>query len=131
MAGSLFAGTDESPGDIVLYHGRSYKLYRGMGSLSAMREGSKDRYGQSKIKDVKKLVPEGVESRVPYKGSLKGVVDQLTGGLAAGMGYVGAQNLNELSEKAQFIRITPGGLKESHVHDVSITNEAPNYSTKS
>lgn len=129
MAGSLFAGTDESPGDIVLYQGRSYKLYRGMGSLSAMRDGSKDRYGQAQVKDIKKLVPEGVESRVPYKGSVKGVVDQLMGGVCAGMGYTGARNLEELVEKARFIRITPGGLKESHVHDVSITNEAPNYSS--
>ena len=131
MAGSLFAGTDESPGDIVLYQGRSYKLYRGMGSLSAMRQGSKDRYGQAGVKDVKKLVPEGVEARVPYKGPIAAVVGQLTGGLRAGMGYVGAASMAELSEKARFRRITAGGLKESHVHDVSITNEAPNYTSHS
>ncbi len=131
MAGGLFAGTDESPGDIVLYQGRSYKLYRGMGSLSAMRQGSKDRYGQASVKDASKLVPEGVEARVPYKGTISAVIDQLTGGLRAGMGYVGAANLVELCEKARFRRITPGGLKESHVHDVSITNEAPNYTSHS
>jgi IMP dehydrogenase len=128
MAGSLFAGTDESPGDVVLYGGRSYKLYRGMGSLSAMRQGSRDRYGQAGVKDAKKLVPEGVEARVPYKGPLAAVVEQLMGGLRAGMGYVGAATLDELVEKARFRRITAGGLKESHVHDVSITAEAPNYS---
>ncbi len=131
MAGGLFAGTDESPGEIVLFQGRSYKLYRGMGSLSAMREGSKDRYGQASVKDVKKLVPEGVEARVPYKGPISAVIDQLTGGLRAGMGYVGAASLKDLVEKAHFRRITAGGLKESHVHDVSITNEAPNYTSHS
>ncbi len=128
MAGSLFAGTDESPGEVVLYGGRSYKLYRGMGSLSAMRQGSRDRYGQAGVVDAKKLVPEGVEARVPYKGPLRQVVDQLMGGLKAGMGYVGAATLDELVAKARFRRITAGGLKESHVHDVSITAEAPNYS---
>jgi IMP dehydrogenase len=128
MAGSLFAGTDESPGDIVLYQGRSYKLYRGMGSLSAMRQGSKDRYGQADVKDLKKLVPEGVDARVPYKGPLRHVIEQLMGGLRAGMGYVGAGNLAELVERARFRRITAGGLRESHVHDVAITAESPNYS---
>jgi IMP dehydrogenase len=128
MAGSLFAGTDESPGEVVLYGGRSYKLYRGMGSLSAMRQGSRDRYGQAGVKDSKKLVPEGVEARVPYKGPVSQVVDQLMGGLRAGMGYVGASTLEELVAKARFRRITVGGLRESHVHDVSITAEAPNYS---
>jgi IMP dehydrogenase len=128
MAGSLFAGTDESPGEVVLYGGRSYKLYRGMGSLSAMRQGSRDRYGQAGVKDAKKLVPEGVEARVPYKGPVRQVVDQLMGGLRAGMGYVGAATLDELVSKARFRRITAGGLRESHVHDVSITAEAPNYS---
>lgn len=131
MAGSLFAGTDESPGEIVLFGGRSYKHYRGMGSLSAMKQGSKDRYGQAGVQDVKKLVPEGVEARVPYKGPLKNVVDQLMGGLRAGMGYVGAENLEALVEKARFRRITAGGLRESHVHDVTITAESPNYSLES
>ncbi|MEO6459839.1 MAG: IMP dehydrogenase [Bdellovibrionota bacterium] len=129
MAGSLFAGTDESPGDVVLYGGRSYKLYRGMGSLSAMRQGSRDRYGQGAVTDSRKLVPEGVEARVPYKGPVSQVVEQLMGGLRAGMGYVGAATLNELVEKARFRRITAGGLRESHVHDVSVTAEAPNYSS--
>lgn len=131
MAGSLFAGTDESPGDIVLFGGRSYKLYRGMGSLSAMRQGSRDRYGQASIKEPQKLVPEGVEARVPHKGPLKHVVNQLMGGLKAGMGYVGASDLASLFERARFRRITAGGLKESHVHDVAITAESPNYSVGS
>lgn len=128
MVGGLFAGTDESPGEIVLYQGRSYKLYRGMGSLSAMKRGSKDRYRQGSTTDSKKLVPEGVEARVPYRGPISQVVHQLMGGLRAGMGYVGAKDLPTLVSSARFRRMTPGGLKESHVHDVSITAEAPNYS---
>ena len=128
MIGSLFAGTDESPGEIVLYQGRSYKSYRGMGSLAAMKKGSRDRYRQQDVDQATKLVPEGVEARVPYRGPLKQVVEQLTGGLRAGMGYVGARDLPELQSKARFRRLTPGGLRESHVHDVTITAEAPNYS---
>jgi IMP dehydrogenase len=128
MIGGLFAGTDESPGDIVLYQGRSYKSYRGMGSLAAMKKGSKDRYGQSGVEEPAKLVPEGVEARVPYRGPLGRVVEQLLGGLRAGMGYVGARTLGELRDKARFRRITTGGLRESHVHDVTITVESPNYS---
>lgn len=128
MIGGLFAGTDESPGDIVLYQGRSYKSYRGMGSLAAMKKGSKDRYGQAGVEEVSKLVPEGVEARVPYRGPLVRVVEQLLGGLRAGMGYVGASTLPDLQARARFRRITPGGLRESHVHDVTITAESPNYS---
>jgi IMP dehydrogenase len=128
MAGSLFAGTDESPGEIVLFQGRSYKSYRGMGSLAAMRKGSRDRYRQQEVEQASKLVPEGVEARVPYRGPLAQVVEQLLGGLRAGMGYIGAKDLAELREKARFRRVTPGGLRESHVHDVTITAEAPNYS---
>ncbi len=128
MLGSLFAGSDESPGDIILYMGRSYKSYRGMGSLSAMRRGSKDRYFQAGVQESSKLVPEGVEARVPYRGPLASVVHQLLGGLRSGMGYVGAKNLAELRVKARFQRISQGALKESHVHGVSITAEAPNYS---
>jgi IMP dehydrogenase len=127
MIGSLFAGTDESPGETVLYQGRSYKVYRGMGSLGAMKEGGRDRYFQVDIEEDVKLVPEGIEGRVPYKGPLSSSVYQLIGGLRAGMGYVGCRDLNELREKARFIRITAAGLKESHVHDVIITKEAPNY----
>ncbi len=128
MIGSLFAGTDESPGEIVLYQGRSYKSYRGMGSLAAMKKGSRDRYRQQDVDQTGKLVPEGVEARVPYRGPLKQAVEQLMGGVRAGMGYVGARNLEELRHKARFRRLTPGGLRESHVHDVTITAEAPNYS---
>lgn len=127
MAGSLFAGTDEAPGETILYQGRSYKLYRGMGSLSAMRKGSKDRYFQESVEDTSKLVPEGIEGMVPYRGPLAETVHQLIGGLRAGMGYVGAAHLSELKSKAKFVRITHAGLKESHVHDVTITKEAPNY----
>ncbi|MGQ9637019.1 MAG: IMP dehydrogenase [Thermodesulfobacteriota bacterium] len=127
MIGNLFAGTDETPGEIVLYQGRSYKVYRGMGSIEAMKEGSKDRYFQEEVESESKLVPEGIEGRVPYRGSLSFCVQQLIGGLKAGMGYVGAKNILELQEKARFIRITSSGLKESHVHDVIITKEAPNY----
>jgi len=125
MMGSLFAGTEESPGDIEIYQGRSYKVYRGMGSLGAMKEGGSDRYFQE---GQKKLVPEGVEGRVPYKGSLADTVYQLIGGLRSGMGYCGTKNIADLKTKTTFMRITPAGLKESHPHDVVITKEAPNYS---
>jgi IMP dehydrogenase len=127
MIGSIFAGTDESPGEMILYQGRSYKVYRGMGSLGAMKEGGRDRYFQEDIEEDAKLVPEGIEGRVPYKGPLSSSVFQLIGGLRAGMGYVGCGTLDELRQKAKFIRITAAGLKESHVHDVIITKEAPNY----
>jgi IMP dehydrogenase len=127
MIGNLFAGTDESPGEIVLYQGRSYKVYRGMGSIEAMKEGSKDRYFQEDVESETKLVPEGIEGRVPYRGILSFVIQQLIGGMKAGMGYLGAGNIQELQKKAKFIRITSSGLKESHVHDVIITKEAPNY----
>ncbi|MCC7386627.1 MAG: IMP dehydrogenase [Deltaproteobacteria bacterium] len=127
MIGSLFAGVEESPGEVVLYQGRAFKAYRGMGSLGAMQEGSADRYGQSGV-EVSKLVPEGIEGRVPFKGRLSDTVAQLVGGLRSGMGYVGARDLGELRDKARFIQISPAGLKESHVHDVVITKESPNYS---
>jgi IMP dehydrogenase len=127
MIGSLFAGCDESPGEHVLYQGRSYKVYRGMGSLEAMKKGSKDRYFQSHVETDSKLVPEGIEGRVPYRGPLASVVFQLVGGLKAGMGYVGAASIAELHKRAQFMKITAAGLRESHVHDVVITKEAPNY----
>jgi IMP dehydrogenase len=126
MIGSLLAGTDESPGDMVLFQGRSYKEYRGMGSLSAMKQGSKDRYSQSGTSDAK-LVPEGIEGRVPYRGPISNVIHQLMGGLRSGMGYVGAADLNELREKARFVKISSAGLRESHPHTVDITKEAPNY----
>lgn len=127
MIGSLFAGTDEAPGEVILYQGRSYKMYRGMGSLSAMKQGSRDRYAQADVTEEKKLVPEGIEGRVPYRGPITESIYQLIGGLRAGMGYVGAKNLLELREKAKFVRITQAGLRESHVHDVIVTKEAPNY----
>ena len=127
MIGSLFAGTDESPGETVLFQGRSFKAYRGMGSFGAMQAGSRDRYRMGRQTSEQKLVPEGIEGRVPYKGSLAGVVAQLVGGLKAGMGYVGCSGIEELQERARFIKITTAGLKESHVHDVIITREAPNY----
>jgi IMP dehydrogenase len=127
MIGNLFAGTDESPGEIVLYQGRSYKVYRGMGSIEAMKEGSKDRYFQGDVESEAKLVPEGIEGRVPYRGALSYTIQQLIGGMKAGMGYLGARNIQELQQKAKFIRITSSGLRESHVHDVIITKEAPNY----
>jgi len=127
MIGNLFAGTDESPGEIVLYQGRSYKVYRGMGSLEAMKEGSRDRYFQAEVESETKLVPEGIEGRVPYRGALSDCIQQLIGGLRAGMGYVGAKDIQELRQKAKFVRITSSGLRESHVHDVIITKEAPNY----
>ena len=127
MVGSLLAGVEESPGEIEIYQGRSFKVYRGMGSLAAMEKGSKDRYFQE---GAKKLVPEGVEGRVPYKGTLSDTVFQLMGGLRSGMGYCGAHTIRELHEKAEFIRITNAGLLESHPHDISITKEAPNYTTR-
>ncbi len=128
MIGSLFAGTDEAPGDLVLYQGRSYKAYRGMGSLGAMKKGSKDRYGQGGAAD-EKLVPEGIEGRVPYRGSLSSILFQLVGGLRSGMGYTGSPTIADLRERGRFVRITSQGLRESHVHDVIITEEAPNYRT--
>jgi IMP dehydrogenase len=127
MVGSLFAGTDEAPGEKVLYQGRVYKTYRGMGSLGAMRAGSKDRYFQASVADDRKLVPEGIEGRVPYRGPLSDSVHQLVGGLRSGMGYVGAATIEELQTRARFRRISSQGLRESHVHDVIITKEAPNY----
>ena len=127
MMGSLFAGTEESPGDIEIYQGRSFKVYRGMGSLSAMKQGSKDRYFQSGEDNAKKLVPEGIEGRVPYKGPLADTIYQLIGGLRAGMGYCGTRNIEALKHDALFVRITSAGLVESHPHDVQITKEAPNY----
>src|SRR4029079_15757429 len=127
MIGSLLAGTDESPGEVFLYQGRSYKTYRGMGSVGAMARGSADRYFQQEVRDSLKLVPEGIEGQVPSKGPVSGVIHQLVGGLRAAMGYVGAINIPELQKRAQFIRITNAGLSESHVHDVMITREAPNY----
>ncbi|HEX9778897.1 MAG TPA: IMP dehydrogenase [Geopsychrobacteraceae bacterium] len=126
MIGSLFAGTEESPGDTILYQGRTYKAYRGMGSLGAMKQGSKDRYFQGDEQDVK-LVPEGIEGRVPYRGPLSDNIHQLIGGLRAGMGYTGCRTIKELQQNSEFIRITNAGLRESHVHDVTITQEAPNY----
>lgn len=126
MLGNLFAGTDESPGELVLYQGRSYKVYRGMGSMAAMRKGSKDRYAQAGTEDAK-LVPEGIEGRVPYRGTISAVVHQLMGGLRSGMGYVGAGTIPELKEKARFVKISAAGLRESHPHNVDITKEAPNY----
>ncbi|MBX3207334.1 MAG: IMP dehydrogenase [Labilithrix sp.] len=130
MIGSLFAGTDESPGDLVLFQGRSYKVYRGMGSLGAMKKGSKDRYGQGGTAD-EKLVPEGIEGRVPHRGSLASILHQLIGGLRSGMGYTGSRTIKDLRTHARFIRSTSQGLRESHVHDVIITEEAPNYRTDS
>jgi IMP dehydrogenase len=146
MVGSLFAGTEESPGETILYQGRTFKSYRGMGSLSAMAAGSSERYAQSESGDAStgmmateengeskaqnrlaKLVPEGIEGRVPYRGTLSAMVHQLVGGLRSGMGYVGCQTIAELQQKARFIRISGAGLRESHVHDVIITREAPNY----
>ncbi len=127
MIGSLFAGTDESPGETFLYQGRTYKGYRGMGSLGAMQQGSRDRYFQEGIESQAKLVPEGIEGKVPYRGSLSTMIYQLMGGLRSGMGYIGAQTIPEMRTKAKFVRITAAGLKESHVHDVIITKEAPNY----
>ncbi len=127
MIGNLLAGAEEAPGETILYQGRTYKMYRGMGSIEAMMKGSKDRYGQMDTSELDKLVPEGIEGKVPYKGSASGIIHQLIGGLKSGMGYLGAKNIDELQAKAQFVQITGQGLKESHVHDVSITKEAPNY----
>jgi len=127
MIGSLFAGTEEAPGEVILYQGRSYKSYRGMGSLGAMKRGGKDRYFQSDVEEEQKLVPEGIEGRVPYKGSLAMNVYQMLGGIRSGMGYAGCLTVEELRKNARFVRITPSGLRESHVHDVIITEEAPNY----
>jgi len=128
MLGSLLAGTEESPGELEIYKGRSYKVYRGMGSMGAMQEGSKDRYFQEQENEVKKLVPEGIEGRVPYKGTLADTTYQLIGGIRAGMGYCGTRTIEELHDKGQFVKITSAGLRESHPHDVNITKEAPNYS---
>jgi len=127
MIGSLLAGTDESPGEVYLYQGRSYKSYRGMGSLGAMALGSADRYFQSEVVDTLKLVPEGVEGQVPYKGPASSVLHQLVGGLRAAMGYTGARSIPDLQAKAEFVKITNAGLRESHTHDVKITRESPNY----
>ena len=127
MAGSMFAGVDESPGETIIYNGRKFKSYRGMGSLEAMQQGSKDRYFQDVEDDIQKLVPEGIVARVPYKGTLKEVLYQMIGGLRAGMGYCGAPSIEKLKD-AQFVRITNAGIAESHPHDVAITREAPNYS---
>ena len=127
MLGSMFAGTEEAPGEVELYQGRSYKSYRGMGSIGAMQKGSKDRYFQDSENNSEKLIPEGIEGRVPYKGSVSNVIHQLMGGLKASMGYVGVGNIQALHKKAAFVHITNAGIKESHVHDVQITKEAPNY----
>ena len=127
MMGSLFAGTDESPGDLVLYQGRSYKAYRGMGSLGAMEKGAADRYFQDSSSNIDKLVPEGIEGRVPYKGPVSAVIHQLVGGLRASMGYLGCEDIAAMHDRARFVEITSAGVRESHVHDVQITKEAPNY----
>ncbi|MEX1201769.1 MAG: IMP dehydrogenase, partial [Ferruginibacter sp.] len=127
MMGNVFAGTDESPGETIIYEGRKFKQYRGMGSLGAMAQGSNDRYFQDVEDDIKKFVPEGIEGRVAFKGQLQEVVHQFTGGLKAGMGYCGAADIPSL-QKAQFIKISNAGMKESHAHDIAITKEAPNYS---
>ena len=129
MLGSMFAGVEESPGETIIYESRKFKSYRGMGSIEAMQQGSKDRYFQDAEDDIKKLVPEGISGRVPYKGSLSEVMYQIIGGIRAGMGYCGSATINEL-KGSQFVRITSAGVRESHPHDVSITREAPNYSIK-
>jgi IMP dehydrogenase len=131
MAGSLFAGVEESPGDTIIYNGRKFKAYRGMGSIEAMQQGSKDRYFQDMEDDIRKLVPEGIEARVPFKGNLSEVIYQMMGGLRAGMGYLGAKNIAVLKKESKFVRITHSGIIESHPHDVAITRESPNYSRKS
>ena len=130
MLGSLLAGTEESPGEKIIYEGRKYKTYRGMGSIDAMKAGSKDRYFQDVEDDLQKLVPEGIVGRVDYKGTLAEVMYQFVGGLRAGMGYCGSKDILTLKEKAQFVRVTSAGVIESHPHDVTITREAPNYSRK-
>jgi len=127
MIGSLFAGTEESPGEKILYEGRVFKSYRGMGSIAAMKAGSKDRYGQEGVDDPEKLVPEGIEGQVPYKGAVRDVLFQLVGGVRSGLGYCGCRTIRELQEQASIVRITGAGLRESHPHDVQITKEAPNY----
>jgi IMP dehydrogenase len=129
MMGSAFAGTEEAPGEVILYQGRSYKSYRGMGSLGAMQQGSADRYFQDGGSEAgsAKLVPEGIEGQVPYKGSVVGIIFQMAGGLRASMHYCGCSNMDEMQTKAQFVEITSSGIRESHVHDVQITKEAPNY----
>jgi IMP dehydrogenase len=130
MVGSLLAGTEEAPGETFLYQGRAYKSYRGMGSVGAMARGSADRYFQQDITDQLKLVPEGIEGQVPFKGPASDVVHQLVGGVKAAMGYTGSKTILDLQERARFVRITNAGLRESHVHDVTITREAPNYPTR-
>jgi IMP dehydrogenase len=127
MLGGLFAGTEEAPGEIELYQGRSYKSYRGMGSLGAMQQGSSDRYFQDDEDSAEKLVPEGVEGRVPYKGSVVAVIQQLMGGVRSAMGYVGCESITDMKQRAEFVEITAAGVRESHVHDVQIVKEAPNY----
>ena len=129
MIGGLFAGTDEAPGEVEIYQGRSYKSYRGMGSLGAMsgQEGSSDRYFQEATDDARKLVPEGIEGRVPYKGTVLNIIYQLIGGIRSSMGYTGCANMEEMRTKPEFVRVTSAGMTESHVHDVTITKEAPNY----
>jgi IMP dehydrogenase len=127
MIGNLLAGADESPGESILYQGRSYKTYRGMGSMGAMKMGSRDRYFQSDVDENDKLVPEGIEGRVPYRGTAGAIIHQLVGGLRSGMGYVGAKDIASLQERALFVKISMQGYRESHVHDVAITKEAPNY----
>jgi IMP dehydrogenase len=127
MMGSMFAGTEEAPGEVILYQGRSYKSYRGMGSLGAMADGSADRYFQDASAKADKFVPEGIEGRVAYKGSVLAIIYQLVGGVRQSMGYCGCASIDELREKAEFVEITSAGMRESHVHDVQITKEAPNY----
>ena len=127
MVGSMLAGTEEAPGDTFIFQGRAYKSYRGMGSVGAMAQGSADRYFQQDIKDQMKLVPEGIEGQVPFKGPAKDVIHQLVGGIKAAMGYTGSATIADLQTKAKFVRITNAGLRESHVHDVTVTREAPNY----
>jgi IMP dehydrogenase len=127
MMGGMFAGTEEAPGEVILFRGRSYKAYRGMGSVGAMQDGSADRYFQDENPNSDKLVPEGIEGRVPYKGSVLAILHQLTGGIRASMGYCGCRSIDEMRSKAEFVEITSAGVRESHVHDVQITKEAPNY----
>ena len=131
MMGSIFAGTEEAPGEVILYQGRSYKSYRGMGSVGAMVKGSADRYFQGGETRSEKLVPEGIEGRVPFKGPVGNVIHQMVGGLRASMGYTGARTVQDMKDKAEFVRMTGAGYRESHVHDVTITREAPNYRTES
>jgi IMP dehydrogenase len=131
MIGSLFAGTEEAPGEVILFQGRNFKTYRGMGSIGAMKKGSSDRYSQERVDADAKYVPEGIEGRVAYKGTIAEMVTQLVGGLRSGMGYTGCRTIGELQTNAKFVRITSAGLRESHVHDVIITKEAPNYRMES